>query len=74
MTDPPVGAIICRLGFHASWLETFMLIVHYMSSFLWIRSVDQQQRSVYFEVRSWYISQTNQVGYEDGGGTVNYIV
>ena len=51
-----------------------MLIVHYMSSFLWIRSVDQQQRSVYFEVRSWYISQTNQVGYEDGGGTVNYIV
>ena len=25
-------------------------------------------------VRSWYISQANQVGYEKGGGTVNCIV
>ena len=29
---------------------------------------------VYYEVRSWYINQVNQVGYEKGGGTINYIV
>ena len=28
---------------------------------------------VYYEVRSWCISQTNQVGYEKVGGTINYI-
>ena len=25
-------------------------------------------------VRSWYVSQANQGGYEKGGGTINYIV
>ena len=29
---------------------------------------------VYYEVRSWYISQANQVGYGKGGGTINYIL
>ena len=29
---------------------------------------------VYYDVRHWYISQANQVGYEKGGGTINYIV
>ena len=29
---------------------------------------------VYYKVRSWYISQANQVGYEKGGGTINYVV
>ena len=28
---------------------------------------------VYFEVRSWCISQANQVGNDSGGGTINYI-
>ena len=29
---------------------------------------------VYCEVRNWYIIQENQVGYDNGGGTINYIL
>ena len=29
---------------------------------------------VYYEVRSWFISQENQVGNDSGGGTINYIL
>ena len=29
---------------------------------------------VYYEVRSWYISHANQVGWDMGGGTINYIL
>ena len=29
---------------------------------------------VYCEVRNWYIIQENQVGYDKGGGTINYIL
>ena len=28
---------------------------------------------VYCEVKNWYISQANQVGYDQGGGSINYI-
>ena len=80
--QPPIIAIICRLFFHISLLQTSSPIIHCMGSFLLVRAVDKTNATgsevllqvVYYEVRCWYNSQANQVGYEKRGGTINYIV
>ena len=57
-----------------------MLIVYSVGSFLLVRPMDQQQKQLavrfysrWYEVRSWYISQANQVSYEKDGGNIHYI-
>ena len=57
-----------------------MLTVHCMGSFLLVRAVDQQRKQLAVRFCSrWYIMRSGivilaRVGYEKGGGTINYIV
>ena len=48
-----------------------------MGSFLSVRAEDMRLYSrgyIYYDVKSWYFNQANQVDYEKGSGTINYIV
>ena len=57
--DSLVSAIILRLGSHASSVETSILIVDCMGSFLSVRAVDQQRKQLLVEFYSrWYVMRS----------------
>ena len=49
-----------------------LLLVHFLGNFLLVTPLDILLCVLYYGVKSWYISQENQFGYDSGNGIMNY--